>query len=217
MITRLSFRYLVVLLFLIDFVRCGCKNNNPSEDNNSSSNSDSTTISSSSPLPTPPPPTPITQDMIDAIKIAPGLQELLQQLQAGVNVDVNQPINSKRTSTVVFPDKDLPLNLVFTAIIQHGNAIYTQDRLNVIESLLSRRANPNPTITLGIFPKPLLFSVILNKKLDILKLLLKYKDATFTQPHDGYTPYAYVQGVGTLTPAEQPPFIQAFEDAGINS
>jgi hypothetical protein len=212
MINRLNFRYLAVLLFLIDFVRCGCKNNHPFEDNNSTSNPSATDIGSNLP-----PATPITQAMIDTITIAPGLQALLQQLQAGGNVDVNQPIDSKRNPALVFPANDLPLNLICAVLIQYGAAevAYTQDRLKIIESLLSRGAKPNPTITLGMTSRPLLFSVITNKRLDILKLLLKYKDPTFTQPYKGRTAYAYTKVA--LTPAEQPPFIQAFEAVGINS
>jgi hypothetical protein len=82
--------------------------------------------------------------------------------------------------------------------------------------LLSRGAKPNPTVDItGRNCRHLLFSVITTKRLDILNLLLKYKSATFTQPYRGQTAYAYTQGA--LTPAEQTPFIQAFEAVGTKS
>jgi hypothetical protein len=60
---------------------------------------------------------PLRNGMIDAVQLAPGLQDLLRQLQAGGNVDVNQPIDSKKPSGSPFPTNDLPLNLVYIALI----------------------------------------------------------------------------------------------------
>ena len=237
MIARFSFRYLAILLFLIDFVRCGCKNH-LSKNNNTTSNSHLTNISSSALLPSSPPlpsspslppssslspptPSPITQDMIDAIKIAPGLQELLRQLQAGGNVDFNKPIDSNVDPSSNLPANDLPLNLVYIVLIRPGtsvNAGYTQARLDIIENLLSKGAKPNPLINTGSSshkPKPLLISIINAERLDVLELLLKYNDETFTKKHNGRTPYAYAKAF--LSPPKQTQFLQAFEAAGINS